>query len=50
MTVFKKYGEFSTGNIRCAPLGEPHGRDADRISLDQTVGLRYASFVHPDLP
>ena len=50
MTVFKKYGEFSAGNMYRAPLGKAHGRDANGIPLDQAVGLRYASFVDPDLP
>jgi hypothetical protein len=50
MTVFKKDGKFSTGNMHRTSLGETHGRDADRIPLNQPVGLRYASFVDTNLP
>ena len=50
MAVFKKHRKFSTGDMYRASLGETHGRNADRITLDQPVSLRNAPFVDPDLP
>ena len=50
MAVFEKHGKFSARNMYRASLGKAHGRDADRIPLDQPISLGYASFVHPDLP
>jgi hypothetical protein len=50
MTVFEKHGKFSARDMHRASLGKAHGRDADRIPLDQPISLRYASFVDPDLP
>jgi hypothetical protein len=50
MTVLEKHGKFSARDMYRASLGKAHGRDTDRIALDQPISLGYASFVDPDLP